>query len=305
RVPRGHHHHGQAPARTGAVGAVVGHRPLRHHPGPRAPAALHRRADRLHGGAVLRVGGHHPLPLHGGLGPGQEPVQPGAGAALPHPVRLRARRGPDAGDGRELLHGPVRRGQGQGRRQPGAQVPDRDGFARRHSPGGPVEDLRGARLPPRRPAPDRPGGPHRGPHKPWAPPSAAEARFTPKKSLPAMTVTNIKSNDDSVSFDVSQPGVPVMVKTSYFPNWQATGAKGPWRATPNMMVVVPTGTHVSLHYGRTPVDWAGTLLTVFGLLGLAGLANWKLVPLAPLPPRRRVETVGAPPSGPSGPPGPD
>jgi hypothetical protein len=139
----------------------------------------------------------------------------------------------------------------------------------------------------------------------WAHAGAAEARFTPKKSLPAVTVSNIKSNDDSVSFDVSQPGVPVMVKTSYFPNWQASGAKGPWRATPNMMVVVPTGTHVSLHYGRTSVDWAGTLLTVFGLLGLAGLANWKLVPLAPRPPRRRVETVGAPPSGPGGPSEPD
>jgi hypothetical protein len=141
----------------------------------------------------------------------------------------------------------------------------------------------------------------------WAHAGAAEARFTPKKSLPAVTVSNIKSNDDSVSFDVSQPGVPVLVKTSYFPNWQATGAKGPWRASPNLMVVVPTGTHVSLHYGRTAVDWAGILLTVFGLLGLAGLASWKLIPLAPHPPRRkRTATVGAPPSGPGGPtePGP-
>ena len=139
----------------------------------------------------------------------------------------------------------------------------------------------------------------------WVRAGASQARFTAKKPLPAVTVTNIKSGDDTVSFDVSEPGVPVLVKTSYFPNWQATGAKGPWRATPNLMVVVPTSTHVSLQYGRTPVDWAGTILTVFGLLGLAGLASWKLVPLAPLPPRRRVETVGAPPSGPSGPPGPD
>jgi hypothetical protein len=141
----------------------------------------------------------------------------------------------------------------------------------------------------------------------WAHAGAAEARFTPKKSLPAVAVSNITSNDDSVSFDVSQPGVPVLVKTSYFPNWQATGAKGPWRASPNLMVVVPTGTHVSLHYGRTPVDWAGILLTVFGLLGLAGLASWKLIPLAPHPPRRkRVATAGTPPSGPGGPtdPGP-
>ncbi|HEV7536143.1 MAG TPA: hypothetical protein VGP90_10945, partial [Acidimicrobiia bacterium] len=140
----------------------------------------------------------------------------------------------------------------------------------------------------------------------WAHAGAAEARFTPKKSLPAVTVSNIHNGDDSVSFDVSQPGVPVLVKTSYFPNWQVTGAKGPWRASPNMMVVVPTGTHVSLHYGRTPVDWAGTLLTVFGLLGLAGLAGWKLVPLAPLPPRRRrAATVGAPPAGAGGPDQPD
>jgi hypothetical protein len=141
----------------------------------------------------------------------------------------------------------------------------------------------------------------------WAHAGAAEARFTPKKSLPAVAVSNITSNDDSVSFDVSQPGVPVLVKTSYFPNWQATGAKGPWRASPNLMVVVPTGTHVSLHYGRTPVDWAGILLTVFGLLGVAGLASWKLIPLAPHPPRRkRVATAGTPPSGPGGPtdPGP-
>jgi len=55
-----------------------------------------------------------------------------------------------------------------------------------------------------RPAPWSTGGPGRlGP-----PPGRAEARFTPKKSLPAVAVSTIKSNDDSVSFDVSQPGVP-------------------------------------------------------------------------------------------------
>jgi hypothetical protein len=96
--------------------------------------------------------------------------------------------------------------------------------------------------------------------------------------------------------------VPVLVKSSYFPNWQVKGAKGPWRATPNLMVVVPTSTTVELHYGRTPIDWAGTILTLFGFVGLAGLARWKLVPLPPAPPppwrRRRAEAeVGAPPPG--------
>ena len=147
---------------------------------------------------------------------------------------------------------------------------------------------------------DRPlvdGGPEE-----WARAGEVEAQFAPKKPLPAVTVSNIESDEDSVSFDVSEPGVPVLVKTSYFPNWQVKGAKGPWRASPNLMVVVPTGTHVSLHYGRTAVDWAGAALTLVGFVGLAGLARWKLEPLEARPPRRRrAETVGAPPAGPGGP----
>ena len=139
----------------------------------------------------------------------------------------------------------------------------------------------------------------------WVRAGEDDARFTPKKPLPAVTVSNIEADDDSVRFEVSEPGVPVLVKTSYFPNWQVKGAKGPWRVSPNLMVVVPTDTSVDLHFGRTPVDWAGTLFTVFGLVGLAGLARWKLVPLAPRPAwRRRQEAAGAPPADGSGPPEP-
>jgi len=139
----------------------------------------------------------------------------------------------------------------------------------------------------------------------WVRAGEQEARFSPKKALPAVTVSNIESGDDTVSFDVSEPGVPVLVKTSYFPNWQVTGAKGPWRASPNLMVVVPTGTHVELHYGRTGVDWAGLLFTVLGLFGLAGLTAWKLEPLAPRSPwGKRAEEPGAPPAGPTGGPEP-
>ena len=143
---------------------------------------------------------------------------------------------------------------------------------------------------------DRPlvdGGPQE-----WVRTGEKEARFEPKKPISKdVTVSNIDTGDDTVSFDVSEPGVPVLVKTSYFPNWQVSGAKGPWRASPNLMVVVPTGTHVELHYGRTGVDWAGLLLTAFGLLALAALAGWKLDPLPPRPPwRKRAEDAGAPPT---------
>src|SRR5206468_6918252 len=54
------------------------------------------------------------------------------------------------------------------------------------------------------------------------------------------TVSNIRTTDDGISFDVSEIGKPVLVKASYFPNWQASGAKGPYRVTPNQMVVIPT-----------------------------------------------------------------
>jgi hypothetical protein len=144
---------------------------------------------------------------------------------------------------------------------------------------------------------DRPladGGPEE-----WVRAGEEDARFTAKKPLKAVTVSNIESGNDTVSFDVSEPGVPVLVKTSYFPNWQVKGAKGPWRASPNLMVVVPTATHVELHYGRTGVDWAGLFLTALGLVGLAGLAGWKLEPLPPRSPwRKRQEEPGAPPAGP-------
>jgi len=86
-------------------------------------------------------------------------------------------------------------------------------------------------------------------------------------------VSDITTDDDRISFDVSEPGTPVLVKTSYFPNWQASGADGPWRVAPNLMVVVPTDTHVELHYGWTPVDGLAWLLTALGLVGLVVLAR--------------------------------
>ena len=81
-------------------------------------------------------------------------------------------------------------------------------------------------------------------------------------------VTNIKSDTDSISFDVDRPGTPVVVKASYFPNWKASGAQGPWRITPSMMVVVPTSNHVELSYGSTGVDWFARLVTLIGIAAL-------------------------------------
>ena len=82
---------------------------------------------------------------------------------------------------------------------------------------------------------------------------------------PPVEVSNVEINEQSLSFDVDQTGVPVLVKVSYFPNWQAEGAEGPYRVGPNMMVVVPTSNHVELTYGRSTSDYVTILLSLVGI----------------------------------------
>ncbi len=96
-------------------------------------------------------------------------------------------------------------------------------------------------------------------------------------------VSNIKSGTDTISFDVSKVGVPVEVKASYFPNWKVSGADGPYRVSPNLMVVIPHSTHVELSYGYTGVDYASYLLTVLGLIGLIWLWRAKPIQMPPVP----------------------
>jgi len=108
----------------------------------------------------------------------------------------------------------------------------------------------------------------------------------PRVKLPKNTVSHIHMGRDTISFDVSKPGVPVLVKASYFPNWQVSGADGPYRVTPNLMVVIPHGTHVRLHYGRTPVDYLGIALTLLGLVGVMVLVRLRPVDVPPDRPGR-------------------
>ena len=94
-----------------------------------------------------------------------------------------------------------------------------------------------------------------------------------RRPLPAVVVRDVQAGVDTVSFRVDRLGVPVLVRTSYFPNWEVEGALGPWRATPNLMVVVPTDEEVRLSYGRTTVDVVAMLLTAVGLVALLVLVR--------------------------------
>ena len=104
-----------------------------------------------------------------------------------------------------------------------------------------------------------------------------------ERALEPVQISDIVTDVDSISFHVDRIGVPVIVRTSYFPNWEADGAAGPWRVTPNLMAVVPTGPDVTLTYGRTPVDIVSMLLSLLGLAGLFLLSRAPRPEEGPLP----------------------
>jgi hypothetical protein len=112
-----------------------------------------------------------------------------------------------------------------------------------------------------------------------------------KVALPAAIVSGIATDDDELEFDVDQVGVPVLVKTSYFPGWHVEGADGPYRVAPNQMVVIPTSRHVRLHFDESGVEKLSYAMTLVGLVGLVGLHRAGPV-VYPTPRRRRRSTDG-------------
>ena len=81
-------------------------------------------------------------------------------------------------------------------------------------------------------------------------------------------VTDVVSDDHRISFTTSAVGVPHLVKVSYFPNWTAEGAEGPYRAAPSLMVVVPTREQVVLEFKNTYAENLGMALTLTALVGM-------------------------------------
>lgn len=88
-------------------------------------------------------------------------------------------------------------------------------------------------------------------------------------------VSNIQIEDHRISFTTEAVGMPHMVKVSYFPNWEASGAEGPWRAAPSLMVVVPTTSEVVLEFTDTWAESIGRILTGLGVLAL--LLVWVVI----------------------------
>ncbi|MFC1859409.1 hypothetical protein ACFL9U_15475, partial [Thermodesulfobacteriota bacterium] len=65
-----------------------------------------------------------------------------------------------------------------------------------------------------------------------------------------------------ISFTTNKIGLPHLIKVSYFPNWQVSGANGIYPVSPHLMLVIPREAQVVLTYGLSVWDKIGIFLTV-------------------------------------------
>ena len=113
-------------------------------------------------------------------------------------------------------------------------------------------------------------------------------------SISPAVVSDVVIGEESVSFSVDKIGVPILVRVSYFPNWEVSGADGPYRVAPNMMVVIPTSQEVSMNFKPSLIDRLAYLLSGLGILAV--LLMWRQDRRAK---RQVAGGIGAEPQGPS------
>jgi len=67
--------------------------------------------------------------------------------------------------------------------------------------------------------------------------------------------------NEKITFKTTAIGIPHIIKISYFPNWKAIGADGPYAISPSFMMVIPRQENVTLYYGSTKGDIISRTLT--------------------------------------------
>ena len=108
----------------------------------------------------------------------------------------------------------------------------------------------------------------------WPRIETLEQRPTVQLDVPDGAVSDVVVENHRISFTTTAVGIPHLVKVSYFPNWTAQGADGPWRATPSLMVVVPTAEDVVLEFEDTWAENGGKIATLVGVVVLLGAVLW-------------------------------
>jgi hypothetical protein len=106
-------------------------------------------------------------------------------------------------------------------------------------------------------------------------PRATSVSDMSSRAITPTAVSDVVVGTQSVSFHVSRLGTPVLVKISYYPRWHVSGGTGPYRVSPNLMVVIPTSHTVSLTYSSSPEVLGGNVASdVTALGGAIYLGLW-------------------------------
>lgn len=92
----------------------------------------------------------------------------------------------------------------------------------------------------------------------------------------------VKLTPFRIKFHTDYPGLPHIVKVSYFPAWKVSGAKKIYPVSPGFMMIVPDSSDVELYYCATFWDRLGNLLSICGLLIIIYCAVLRRQPLGKL-----------------------
>ena len=100
----------------------------------------------------------------------------------------------------------------------------------------------------------------------WRDDPPPEPGWLDRVSDPVRSVS--RGSDGSLSFETDFPGRPHVVAATWYPDWRAEGAEGPYPLSSGQMVVYPNAQNVVLSHARLPSEIAGRLVTLCGLLAL-------------------------------------
>ena len=83
--------------------------------------------------------------------------------------------------------------------------------------------------------------------------------------------------EEEIIIRTSAPGIPLLIKVSYHPNWKVEGADKVYLASPSFMLIYPNQEEVRLYFGKTFWNYLGNALTIFGvaiiIIGFVPFAN--------------------------------
>ena len=80
------------------------------------------------------------------------------------------------------------------------------------------------------------------------------------------SISEVKIENEKITFNTTAIGYPHLIKISYFPKWKAIGAYGPYLVSPTFMLVIPYQNKVTLIYCKNFYDILGEILTLLGFI---------------------------------------